>query len=636
MNVGASDAGWSLAQYGPHPRFDRGLRLAASAVAVAVSYYVGSLLGFLLRVPPETTSVLWPPNAILTAALILTPSTRRWWIYLAAAFPAHLAVQMGTGWPRAMILALYVTNCSEALIAAYCMRRLDHTRVRFDTLRGMAVFLVSAVLVAPFLSSFLDAWIVSWQRGEHFWTVWSNRFFSNTLSQLVFVPAIVMLLGGGRAALRRARPAHQVEAVLFAVATVAVAILVFAAPGPEEGLVGGLSRLPFVLLLAPLLWGAVRFGPAGASFSLLGLATVALWSAVHGRGLLSGLPPREAALTFQSLTWIVGVPLLCLAAIVRERHVGELFLRDRLRFEQLLSELARAFVHPSSAEMEITFDSWLALAGRRLKMDRLIVLVHGPGGILDIHYAWASAAIEARGMTSSRIPNAVPRIAERILAVETEGQGAAILGVAHSWVEVSEVGWMLTVPLIGSGRVLGAFVSVRERPIEPDEADELTRRLDLLADVLAGALTRKEVEDALRGRDDLKSAILASLGAGVAVLDRDGTIITVSEAWAEWAPADGDGVPGEGENCLDRWRHVAPAGIDQAGAISRGIESVIDGVQPSFTCTFAGVASDVTRWLTLSAVRLAGPMGAKGSVVVTIGPSATHGAARGERRGLDA
>jgi PAS domain-containing protein len=305
----------------------------------------------------------------------------------------------------------------------------------------------------------------------------------------------------------------------------------------------------------------VRFGPAGASFSLLGMATVALWSAVHGRGLLSGCRPREAALTFQSVTWVVGVPLLCLAAIVRERHVGELFLRDRLRFEQLLSELARAFVHPSSAEMEITFDSWLALAGRRLKMDRLIVLVHGPGGILDVHYAWASAAIEARGLTSSRIPNAVPRIAERILAVETEGQGAAILGVAHSWVEVAEVGWMLTVPLIGSGRVLGAFASVRERPIDPEEADELTRRLDLLADVLAGALTRKEVEDALRGRDDLKSAILASLGAGVAVLDRDGNDHHRQRGLGRVGSRRfGRSVPGEGENCLDRWRHVAPPG----------------------------------------------------------------------------
>ena len=623
MTVGATEAGWPVEHYAAGPRFERGLGLFAIAVAVAVSYYIGSLLGFVLRVPPETTSVLWPPNAILTAALILTPSPRRWWIYLAAAFPAHLAVQMGTDWPRPMILALYVTNCSEALIAAACMRRLEYTRVRFDTLRGMAVFLVGAVLIAPLLSSFPDAWIVTWQRGEHFWTVWSNRFFSNTLSELVFVPPIVMLLGGGRVALRRARPAHVVEAILLGVATVVVASLVFASPGPERDLEGGLSRLPFVLLIAPLLWAAVRFGPAGTSFSLLGMATIALWSAIHGRGLLSGLPPREAALTFQCVTWIVGVPLMCLAAIVRERESGELFLRDRLRFEQLLSELARAFVHPSSAEMEVTFESWLTLAGKRLKMDRLIVLVHGPGGVLDLHHAWASAAVESRTMSSSHVPTVIPRVAERILAIEAEGQGAAILGVAHSWVEVPDVGWLLTVPLIGSGRVLGALVSVRERAIDPDEADELTRRLDLLADVLAGALTRKEVEDALRGREGMTSAILSSLPAGVAVLDRHGTIVTVNEGWTVWAHPDAEGIPREGENYLEGWRQLADTGIEVARAISEGIEGVIDGVRPAFTCEFAGAApAGEVRCLVLTVVPLVRPpVGGEGSVVVFIGPS---------------
>src|SRR5678815_2153421 len=126
MNVGAQGASdWPLVHYTTHPRFQGGLRLLALAAVVAASYYLGSLLGLVLRVPPETTSVLWPPNAILTATLLLTPSPRRWWVYLAAAFPAHLAVQLGTGWPRAMILALYLTNCSEAVIAAWCLRRLD-------------------------------------------------------------------------------------------------------------------------------------------------------------------------------------------------------------------------------------------------------------------------------------------------------------------------------------------------------------------------------------------------------------------------------------------------------------------------------------------------------------------------------
>jgi signal transduction histidine kinase len=414
-------------------------------------------------------------------------------------------------------------------------------------------------------------------------------------------------------AFRRARAARVGEAVLFALTTIAVAVLVFAAPTPEPHSFGGLSRLPFVLLLAPLLWGAVRFGPAGTSFSLLAMSTVALWAAVHGRGLLSGFPPREGALTFQSVIWIVGVPLMCLAAIVRERESGERHLRDRLRFEQFLSEFARAFVHPSSQEMVVAFDSWLALLGKRLGMDRMIVLIHGPEGVLDVHRAWASAAIESRTMGSSRIPTVLPRIAERILAIEAEGQGAAILGVAHSWVEVQDVGWVLTVPLIGSGRVLGAFVSVRGHAVEADESEELTRRLDLVGDVLAGAVARRDTEDALRGSEEMKSAILSSLPIGVAVLDSEGTVVTVNESWRLSANAEGVGIVGEGENYLDQCRHLAGRGIEEAAEIARGIEGVIDGSQASFTGEFSRLAGGSVRWFALSVVPWTGAM--RGAVV---------------------
>ena len=615
MNVGAegaTQADWPIAQYATHSRFHGAPRAAALAVAVAVSYYLGSLLGFVLRIPPEATSVLWPPNAILTATLLLTPSRRRWWIYLAAAFPAHLAVQLGTGWPRAMILALYVTNCSEAVLAASCMYGLDRRPSRFDTLRGMAVFLVGAVLMAPLLSSFPDAWIVSSQRGEHFWTVWRNRFFANTLTELVCVPAIVMLLEGGAAAVRRARASRIGEAVLFAFTTIVVAILVFAAPAPEPQSFGGLSRLPFVLLLAPLLWGAVRFGPAGTSFSLLAMSTVALWAAVHGHGLLSRFPPREAALTFQSVIWIVGVPLMCLAAIVRERESGERHLRDRLRFEQFLSELARAFVHPSSDEMDVAFDSWLALLGKRLKMDRMIVLVHGPERVLDVHHSWASSAIEARTLSSSRIPAVIPRVAERILAIEAEGQGAAILGVAHSWVEVPDVGWVLTVPLIGAGRVLGAFVSVRDH-VDADESEELTRRLDLVGDVLAGAVARKDTEAALRGSEEMKSAILASLPIGVAVLDSEGTVVTVNEAWP--APSANSGARGaraKGQSYLDQWRELA-ARRRGGGGIRGGIETSDRRLPGQLHRRVPRLAAGGVRWFALSVVPWTGPT--RGAVV---------------------
>ena len=56
--------------------------------AVSATYYLGARLGFVLRFPPAITSVIWPPNALLTAALLLT-EPRRWWLCVAAALPAH-------------------------------------------------------------------------------------------------------------------------------------------------------------------------------------------------------------------------------------------------------------------------------------------------------------------------------------------------------------------------------------------------------------------------------------------------------------------------------------------------------------------------------------------------------------------
>jgi integral membrane sensor domain MASE1 len=171
--------------------------IAGTAVLVAVAYYLGARIGEQLRFLPVTTSVLWPPNAILTATLLLT-RPRRWWIYLLAALPAHV---LGLPAARAssLGLALFVTNCSEALIAAVAVRSLTDAPGRFDTLRRMAAFIVGAVLVAPFVSSFADAALVAGFRGEPYWLVWRTRFFSNILTELTLVPVIAVAATRGRA-----------------------------------------------------------------------------------------------------------------------------------------------------------------------------------------------------------------------------------------------------------------------------------------------------------------------------------------------------------------------------------------------------------------------------------------------------
>ena len=169
-------------------------RVVVAAIVVCVAYFLGAQLGLYLRLPGATPSVLWPPNALLTSALLLVPP-RHWGAMLLAALPAHLTLNMGTDWPPAMIGLLFITNCSEALIGATLLRRLSDTPSRFDSLQRLFAFVVSVALVAPIVTSFLDAAVVSSFSTEAYWDVWRARTFANVLTAVTVVPAVTSVAG---------------------------------------------------------------------------------------------------------------------------------------------------------------------------------------------------------------------------------------------------------------------------------------------------------------------------------------------------------------------------------------------------------------------------------------------------------
>src|SRR5262245_38079883 len=61
---------------------------------VCVGYYVGARAGLALTLQNHAVSVMWPPNAILLSAFLLTP-VRAWGFLIIAALPAHFAVEIG-------------------------------------------------------------------------------------------------------------------------------------------------------------------------------------------------------------------------------------------------------------------------------------------------------------------------------------------------------------------------------------------------------------------------------------------------------------------------------------------------------------------------------------------------------------
>jgi len=564
-------------------------RVAATAILVGVAYYLGAKAGLVLRFPSSTPSVIWPPNSILTATLLLT-APRRWWIYLLAALPGHLAAELPTAFPTPLVLGLYATNCSEALMAAVFVRCFSDAPARLDTLRRVAVFIFGAVLLATFVSTFADAAMVTATRGEPYWLVWRTRFASNVVTELTVAPAILTAASGGLASIARASPRRRIEGALLIASLLSVAFVVFERRGDiAEG-----SRTPLALLLPVLLWAAVRFGPPGASWSLLITILVALWACTQGVGPFTALPAAEGALGLQIFLTVLAIPLLCLAALITERRRVQQALEERLRFEKLLARLSAAFVHLPSDQIDAEITAWLRYLGEFLQQERLVMLRLAAGDHLTVSHAWAASKTEA-----------VPRIAsgdspwavERLLREEPV-----------------RIGSNITIPLVASGKVLGGLVFDSGFP-EPTWPEELVQRLWLVSEVFASALARKETEDALRASEVMKSAILASLSSGVAVLDRQGRVIAVNESWTRFRCESGAGYAGVevGAQFLEACRQIVPERKPHSCEVVAGIEEVLKGVGKGFAFEYFCPCPKGDCWYAVSVVPLNRPQG--GAVV---------------------
>ena len=209
------------------PAHQRPAQLAFVAVAVAFAYYLGAQVGIGLTFPPTTTtSVLWPPNSILTAALLLLP-VRYWWLCLAGALPVHVLLELDAGFPPYVVALLFVTNSLEALIAAGGLRLLSDAPIEFNSLRRVVAFIGVAGLAAPILSSFADAAVVHTLQGLSYWGTWRVRTYSNVLTELSVVPVAVLGVTAIIRGVRRPSGRRALEAGLLAAGVVASAAWVF-------------------------------------------------------------------------------------------------------------------------------------------------------------------------------------------------------------------------------------------------------------------------------------------------------------------------------------------------------------------------------------------------------------------------
>ncbi len=331
---------------------------------VFAGYYFGCKIGFALTFQPHPISVLWPPNSVLVAALLLTPP-RSWWVVLLAALPAHLAAQLQSHVPPLMIFCWFLSNSCEALIGAGLMRYLVGGPIRFTTLRNVGLFCLCVVFIAPFLSSFLDAALVVWNHwGEDtYWELIRVRLFSNALAALIIVPLVVTWATIGIQPLRTARLSRYLEACALFVGLLLVsyAVLYKFGSGTDSALL--FLPLPF------LLWAAVRFGSLGASTAVSIVSFLAIWSAAHGHGPFSGGPTEQDALSIQIFLIVLAIPLLFLATVIEERVTGATELGESESRFRNVADAAPILIWMAGVDKLCTFFNkpWLEFTGRSIE-----------------------------------------------------------------------------------------------------------------------------------------------------------------------------------------------------------------------------------------------------------------------------
>ena len=286
-------------------------------VLLAVSYYLAARLGLGFRFQDSQIGVVWPANAVLLAALLLTP-TRRWWVVLVATALAHaVAVASVTpAWRAAWQIAgnaLFIT--STALV----LRRVPGLPLTFETRRQ--VFAYSAIaFVLPALYAFTTPAFVralfhlELAPGSTLATTLLRVTLSNATALLLVAPVVLVWAQFPVHRLKELSARRLWEAGAVVLSVLAVGMVAFGT-GPEIAV-----GVPLLWVFPPLLWVAVRFGPVGASTALLGVAALSVWGTARQLGPFVLMTHADRVLSLQ-LFWIVMcTPVMLLAAVIWERE----------------------------------------------------------------------------------------------------------------------------------------------------------------------------------------------------------------------------------------------------------------------------------------------------------------------------
>jgi signal transduction histidine kinase len=279
-------------------------------------------------------TLVWPPSGIALAALLIF-GNRLWPGVLIGAF----TVNVWTGAPIPVALAMGVGNTLEAVLGAYALRRFAGFRLPFDRVRHAIGLIALAALLSTTVSATIGCVALRLGgivRPGHFVQTWRAWWVGDALGDLVVAP---LLLAWSQAPSIRFRSIRFVEVAALGASLIAVGFLVFVG-APDPG------RIRQIYMTFPLLiWAALRFGLRGATLVTFLLSAIAVACTAVGLGPFVRSSLSENLLDLQVFMAVAAATALLLGAAISERAA------DMRRREEFVSIVSHDLKNPLSAIM---------------------------------------------------------------------------------------------------------------------------------------------------------------------------------------------------------------------------------------------------------------------------------------------
>jgi PAS domain S-box-containing protein len=450
----------------------------ALACLAAFLSYLAAELGGALVLRPQMVWPLWPGCALLVAVLLLLPR-RIWPILIAAGLAGFVLYDLRAGLPLRSTALLILADTVEILIASLGVSYFCAGLPRLNSVASLARYSFLAVILAPVAAAFIST---SAFRGNY-WVRWRIGYFTEALALLTLTPAILAWVRTRQAWVRKSRAFYFEAATLVAGLTL-LGYAAFVAPVRSSAPVALYSLLPF------LLWSALRFGMAGISTSMIVVAFLSIWGAVHGRGPFTGAEPLNNVMSLQLFLFFAVAPFMVLAVLVEERKRTGHALRESEERFRLMADTAPALIWMSGTDKLCTYFNkpWLDFTGRSMDSEL------GNGWAEGVHAEDLRRCVDTYTQAFDRREEF--RMEYRLRRHDGEYRWILDIGVPRFDQERSFVGYIGTcVDLTDRKLAETALANVSRRMIEAQEQertriarelhDDIGQRLALLATNLA-------------------------------------------------------------------------------------------------------------------------------------------------------